>query len=191
MKIEYEATFTKINKEEIREKLTGAGAELIKPEFLQRRAAFHFPKGHEVAEGWIRVRDEGDKITMSVKVVDGDKIEDQKEICLKVDNFDNAISLLVTIGCVQKSYQETRRELWILDGVEITIDEWPFLEPFVEIEGESEVEVGSVAEKIGFDWSQAKFCSVTNLYEEKYGVSKEVINNQTPKIVFEMANPFA
>ena len=112
-------------------------------------------------------------------------------ICLKVDNFDNAISLLVTIGCVQKSYQETRRELWILDGVEITIDEWPFLEPFVEIEGESEVEVGSVAEKIGFDWSQAKFCSVTNLYEEKYGVSKEVINNQTPKIVFEMANPFA
>ena len=190
MKIEYEATFAKINKEEIRERLNQVPAKLVKPEFLQKRAVFRFPKGHEVAEGWIRVRNEGDKITMSVKVIDGDKIEDQKEVCLKVDNFEEAVSLLTAIGCVQKSYQETKRELWLLDGVEVTIDEWPFLEPFVEVEGKSEAKVKVVATKLGFNWNQAKFCSVTNLYEEKYGVSKEVINNQTPKIFFEMKNPF-
>ncbi|MFH1170738.1 MAG: CYTH domain-containing protein [Candidatus Vogelbacteria bacterium] len=190
MKIEYEATFVKINKDEIRKRLVTAGAKLLKPEFLQKRATFHFPNGHEVNQGWVRVRDESDKITLSIKVIDGDKIENQKEICLKVDSFTEAISLLTTLGCVQKSYQESKRELWLLDGVEVMIDEWPFLEPFVEIEGPSEQAVKEVAEKIGFEWSDAKFCAVGTLYAEKYGITEDKINNQTPKIVFEMENPF-
>ena len=49
--------------------------------------------------------------------------------------------------------------------------------------------VKQVAEKIGFEWRQAKFCAVGSLYAEKYGVSEDRINNQTPKIVFEMENP--
>ena len=190
MKIEYEATFVNIDKNKVRSMLKEAKAKLLKPEFIQKRTVFHFPSGHEVAEGWIRVRDEGDKITMSIKVIDGEKIEDQKEICVKVDNFNEAVLLLTTLGCVQKSYQETKRELWQLDGVEITIDEWPFLEPFVEVEGSSEIEVKAVSEKLGFKWGEAKFCDVSNLYSEKYTVTKDVINNHTPKIVFEMNNPF-
>lgn len=37
MDIEYEATFLDINKDKIRQKLKGIGAELIKPEFMQKR----------------------------------------------------------------------------------------------------------------------------------------------------------
>lgn len=190
MKIEYEATFPNINKDEIRQRLKAAGAILVRPEFLQKRCTFNFPVGHEVAGGWLRVRDEGDKITMTLKVVDGDKIHNQKEITLKVDDFAEAENLLVTMGCRKKSYQETKRELWVLDGVEITIDEWPFLEPCVEVEGQSEEVVKDVSEKIGFDYGQALFCCVTTLYQMKYGTSEEVINNQTPEITFECKNPF-
>ena len=65
MKIEYEATFFPVEKEEIRNKLKSLGAELVKPEFLQQRVVFYLPKGHGVEGGWLRVRDEGDKVTAS------------------------------------------------------------------------------------------------------------------------------
>ena len=137
-----------------------------------------------------RVRDEGEKITMSLKIVDGNKIENQKEIQLKIDNFNEGVSFLEATGATKKAYQESKRELWELNGVEITIDEWPFLEPFVEIEGRSEDEVKKVANKLEFDYSKAKFCAVDTLYSEKYGVSEDRINNHTPEVIFEMDNPF-
>lgn len=190
MKIEYEATFPNIDKDEIKAKLKESGAELIRPEFLQRRMAFKFPKGHEIEGGWVRVRDEGDKVTMSLKVVDGEKIENQKEICLRVNSLKEAELFLTTIGCKKKAYQESKREIWRLRDAEIAIDQWPFLEPFVEIEGESKVAVKKACEKIGLDYSKALFCSVGVLYNKKYGVSIDVINNQTPEIVFGGKNPF-
>lgn len=190
MNIEYEATFTNINKDEIRKKLTEAKADLIRKDFLQKRVVFNLPKGNHINGGWLRVRDEGDKITMSLKVVDGDKMHNQKETQLTVDNFEEARKLLLGIGCSEKAYQESKRELWSLDGVDITIDEWPFLEPFVEVEGKSEEQVKTVSEKIGFDYTQAKFCSVDTLYNEKYNITIDRINNHTPKILFEMKNPF-
>lgn len=190
MNIEYEATFWPINKTEARAKLQSVGAVLIKPEFLQKRKVFNLPKGHEIKGGWLRVRDEGDKITMSLKIVDGDRIENQKEICLKVDDFGEAVELLKTVGCEEKAYQETRREKWEIDGVEVTIDEWPFLEPFVEVEGKSEEVVRAVSEKLGFDWGQALFCSIDVLYSKKYGLDKIVFTDKAPLILFDMENPF-
>jgi len=188
MEIEYEATFKDINKDEVRTMLEKAGAELAKPEFLQKRATFNPP----VLDGrtWLRVRDEQDKITMSIKKIDGDKIHNQQEICLEVNDFASAVSMLNLIGCKEKSYQENLRELWMLDGVEIVIDEWPFLEPLVEVEGKSEEAVKMVSEKIGFDYNKALFCSASDLYKEKYNISLERINNETPLITFEIENPF-
>lgn len=190
MDIEYEATFPNINKEEVRKKLKSVGATLVKPEFLQKRVVFNLPKGHEVKGGWVRVRNESDKITMSFKVVDGDKIEDQKEICLVIDNFQNAEAFLIGIGCIKKSYQENKREKWLLDEIEITLDEWPFLEPFVEIEGKSEESVRKVSEKLGFNYDKAVFGSTDVLISQKYGISEDDINNNTPLIVFNGENPY-
>lgn len=188
MNIEYEATFLDIDKDEMRDKLKKAGAKLLKPEFLQKRITFNLPN---ISGGysWARVRDEKDKITMSFKEIKGDKIEDQKEICLTIDSFQNGVDFLEAIGCVRKSYQETKREIWKLDGAEICIDEWPFLEPFVEIEGKSEEEVVAVSQKLGFDYSAALFCAIGDIYSMKYGIPAEVVNNKIPKITFDMENP--
>ncbi|MBU4217162.1 CYTH domain-containing protein [Candidatus Parcubacteria bacterium] len=190
MNIEYEATYTNVDKDEVREKLQEAGAKLVKKEFMQKRAVFKLPEGNHINGGWLRVRDEGDRITMSLKVVDGNKIHNQKETMLTVDNFEEAKKFLAGIGCKEKAYQESMRELWELDGVDITIDEWPFLEPFVEVEGQSTEQVMKVSEKIGFNYNQAKFCSVDTLYSEKYNISTNRVNMETPQILFEMINPF-
>lgn len=192
MEIEFEATYTNTSKIQIRKKLKIAGAILVKPEFLQKRCTFNFPKGHEIEGGWLRVRDEQDKITLSLKVVSGNtRIDEQKEIELTVDSFESACELLKLTGCKQKAYQENLRERWELDGVEITIDEWPYLEPFVEIESDSEAKVKTVSEKLGFDYSKAYFGAVGGLYAEKYQIDENRINNHTPEILFDMEeNPF-
>jgi len=189
MQTEFEAKFTNINKDRIRGYLKKLNAKLIKPEFFQKRIAFHLPK-KTVKRGYLRVREEGDKVTISLKYVIGRKIEDQKETQLVVDSFENAVSLLRNIGCEMKAYQETKRELWQLNGVDITIDEWPFLEPFIEIEGKSENAVRSVSQKLGFDYKKAVFGAVDTLYNQKYGVPKDIINNHTPEITFSGRNPF-
>lgn len=190
MQIEYEATFIPVDKDEVRDRLKAARAELVRPEFLQKRSVFHLPEGHAITGGWARVRDEGNRITLSIKIIDGSAIDDQKESQIVIDSFEEGKQILTLLGCREKAYQETYRELWNLDGVEITIDTWPFLEPFVEIEGESESAVRSAAEKTGFDWLQAQFCAVGTLYSKKYNLSTEVINDRIPRIVFDMENPF-
>ncbi|MFH0854418.1 MAG: CYTH domain-containing protein [bacterium] len=189
MQIEFEATFPDISKNNAREMLKNADAKLIRPEYFQRRINFYVPD-NIVPNSWLRVRDEGDKITMSLKRNDGPSIENQQEICMEVDNFATAVNFLESLGFKQKSYQETKRELWKLDKAEITIDEWPFLEPFMEVEADSEREIKEVCEKLGLDFSKALFCPITVLYSMKYNIPEEYINNEIPKIIFEEKNPF-
>ncbi|KKS70397.1 MAG: hypothetical protein UV41_C0024G0001, partial [Candidatus Daviesbacteria bacterium GW2011_GWA2_42_7] len=159
MDIEFEATFTNIDKDKIRKILTSIGAKLVRSEYLQRRIVLSLPKGHEIKGGWLRVRDEGDKVTLTLKVVDGDQIENQKEVYLKIDDFEKAEQLLDLIGCKKRAYQESKRELWQLGDVEITIDEWPFLEPYLEIEGKSKESVKEAVDKMELDFSKALFCA--------------------------------
>lgn len=190
MQIEYECKFTDINKNDVRRRLKKAGARLVHPEFMMKRYVWHFPQGHWVKGGWPRVRQEYDQVTMSVKIVDGRKLQDQREICITVDDMAKARAILNAIGCIERAYQESKRELWKLGAVEITIDEWPFLEPFVEIEGQSDKAIRAASKKLGLDYKQAIFGSVDFQYADKYKVSLKKINQDTPLIKFKMANPF-
>lgn len=190
MKIEYEAKFLNIDKDEIRKKLKDAGAELIKPEFLQKRFNFHLPGDMREDRAWLRVRNEGDKITLSLKKIEGKEIHHQKELSLQVGDFDTAVAILKEIGCEVRMYQETKRELWMLDGAEVTIDEWPFLEPFVEVESDSEDNVRVVSEKLGFNWLDAVFSPVGKVYKMKYNVSPSLFEGENVRLTFEDKNPF-
>lgn len=190
MEIEYEAKFININKDEFRQKLKSVGAKLIKPEMLYKRTVFFPPKGYNIVGSWVRVRDEGDKITMSYKVTTNGDIKKQQETMLIVDDYQNACQFLLNLGCRQKAYQETKREIWNLNGVEITIDEWPYIEPYTEIEGKNEEEVKKVANVLGFDYKQAIFGAADQIISKKYGISENVINDEIKRIVFNERNPF-
>ncbi|KKR05275.1 MAG: hypothetical protein UT32_C0021G0003 [Parcubacteria group bacterium GW2011_GWC2_39_14] len=73
----------------------------------------------------------------------------------------------------------------MLGKTEITIDTWPGLEPFLEVEGKNEKSVISVVKKLGYDYSKAVFGAVDIKYQIKLGIPPDVINNKTPLISFE------
>lgn len=193
METEYEATFWPVNKEEMRRVLSDSGAHLEQPERLMRRLAFNLAPSEAIQNPertWARVRDEGDRVTMSVKSVTGSGIEDQKEAQVVIGSFEDGRAFLKAMGSSEKAYQESYRELWTLDGVEIMLDTWPFLEPFVEIEGASGEVVRAVAEKLGFDWARAHFGNVGSFYVSQYGITEDVIYNHTPRLAFGDELPF-
>lgn len=182
MNIECEASFYDINKDEIRQKLLELNANRVVFERIMRRVNYFIP---EVKNGWMRVRDEGAKITMSIKQWHGETIDDQKEVCLQVDSFEEALNFLDVLGFKRKSYQETLREEWDYHGVQITIDTWPGLKPFVEIEAENETIVKDVTKKLGLDYNDAIFGPVGVLYDRYLGISEKEINDEVSEITFE------
>lgn len=188
MGIEYEAKFLNVDIEEVRARLAAAGATLERPEFFQRRVVFDLPEANGDKHSFARVRDEGGIITMTLKRYTEASGEHPEETEVVVNDFDEAVELLTGLGCVPGSYQENRRELWSLDGADITIDSWPFHEPFVEVEAASIEEIQAVAEKAGFLWNEALFCSVSRLFKNKYGPEVEI--RRMPRLTFDMPHPF-
>ncbi len=192
MQTEWEATFWPIDKSEMRKRLKDAGAVMVYPERLMRRVNLYPPDEEYALRAWVRVRDEGGKITLSLKERTGDnsRIDQMGEIELTVDDFEKTRDLLRGLGCKDKNYQETKRELWQLDDVDITIDEWPFLEPFVEVEGTSEESVKAASTKLGFAWEKARFDTADKVYAERYGVDYQFVNRHIPILTFDVPNPF-
>lgn len=188
METEYEAKFLNVDKDEVRARLKGAGAELVKHEFLQKRYVFDLPGEKRSKHSFARVRDEGDKITLTWKEFSGGEIDHPKEIEIIVNDFDKAVEILAQIGCIASSFQESYRELWHLGEAKITIDSWPFYEPFVEVEAATEDAVRIASEKAGFDWNLALFCGVSKLFKMKYGDQWNI--REMPKLTFDMPNPF-
>ena len=183
MNTEFEATFIDVNIDDLRKKLIAMNAKLIRPETLMKRVIFYTPI--RMKNSWLRVRDEGDRITMSLKQILGNnKIEEQKEIELKINNFDEGVNFLKALDAKQKAYHETKRESWEYRGVEIDFDTWPGLDTFIEIEGDSEEAVKGVVADLGLDFSQAIFGSADIIYKKKLNIPVDIINNKTPVITF-------
>lgn len=171
MQAEIEAKFLDVDIESVRERLKKAGATLEYPMRDMRRVIIE-EEQHVAERSFIRIRDEGDKVTMTFKRKLARKGEDTisstHEIETTVGDFDTAVQLFAEAGWKYQSYQESRRELWLCDGVQVTIDEWPWIKPYVEIESGSEDIVRQVATKLGFTWSDAVFSSVNTVYRRAF-----------------------
>ncbi|MBP6943247.1 MAG: hypothetical protein KBB55_04375, partial [Candidatus Buchananbacteria bacterium] len=76
-----------------------------------------------------------------------------------------------------KAYQETKREKWLLGDVEVTIDTWPWVPTFVELEGPTEEEVKAAAQKLGLDWNQVMHGSVETIYQMHYDFTEAEIDH--------------
>ncbi len=165
MKTEIEVKFLNINIDAMRQKLRDAGAEIEQP---MRRVLIEEPH-HKAERSFIRIRDEGDKVTITYKRREGeDSLTSAKEIETTVGDFDTMVELFTTAGWSYTTYQESKRETWRYKDVEVVIDEWPWVDPYIEIEGDSEEAVKNAAKQLGFDWSEAVFGSVDVIYNRDY-----------------------
>jgi len=178
MQTEIEAKFINVNVDLIRKKLKDAGAKLIEPERLMKRHVFDYPDHRlEAIGGWVRVRDEGSKITMSYKQLNDRTLHGTKEVTLVIDDYEQAKQFLDSIGLIIDSYQETKRESWKLDDVDVEIDTWPWIPSFVELEAPDEASIKAAAKTLGFDWKDAMHGSVETAYQDVYDVTEEEIDN--------------
>lgn len=167
MNTEIEAKFANVIHDEVRAKLKELGAALEQPLRLMRRVVIHTP-GMTDKNAFLRVRDEGYRTTITYKQFDGDIVDGAKEHEVETSSFDEAINILSAAGLVYDTYQESKRENWRLNDVEIMLDEWPWLNPYLEIEGGSEEAIKHVTQLLGLDWTQALFGGVANVYRKQY-----------------------
>ena len=171
MKAEIEAKFVDVDIDDVRGRLKAAGAKLEQPMRLMRRVLIEEPH-HAATRSFIRIRDEGDKTTLTFKrraLPDEETtIDSTSELETTVGDFDTTIKIFAEAGWDYITFQESKRETWHLGRVEIVIDEWPWLQPMIEIEAETEEEVRNVAGAQGFSWDDAIFGSVDVVYHRDF-----------------------
>ena len=183
MQTEIEVKFCQIDIDDMRVRLEHAGAVCEQPMRLMRRQVFYTVDNDP--EAYIRVRAEGDKNTLTYKRFESIGLHGAKEVETPVDDYQATIDILVAGGLKPKSSQETKRETWMLDDAEVVIDEWPWLEPFIEIEGPSEVSVRQAADQLGLDWGQAVFGAATEAYRVSYpNLPPDMVMDDLPEIRF-------
>ena len=177
MKTEYEIVFTNIDRDEIIEKIKSLWWKQTKPNTLMKRVVFEHP--NDKKGSYIRVRDEWDKITCTYKKQLPWKLDinSVKELETEVKNFDTMVEIFRNLYLKEKSYQETYREVWeISDEVEIMIDLWPWLNPYIEIEAESEELVRKYVDLLWFNYDDGVFGSAFDVYEKELWLSYEYMN---------------
>ena len=178
MYTEIEAKFLDVDLLILRKKLKKIGAKLVHSEFLMKGKTFDFPdKKLEKIGAWIRVRNEHGKITLSYKRLLDRTLHGTKEAMIIIDNFDQACNFLLLLGLELVSFHETKREMWKYKNSDVTIDTWPWVPSFVEIESHTEGEIREIANILELKWSSALHGSVEVVYQRYFDVTEAEVDN--------------
>lgn len=162
--VEFEAKILGIELSAIRDTLNKIGAKKVDDYTYARYVFDTIPR---TSGRWLRLRTDGKRTSLTVKEISDNSITGTSEWETSVGDFDTTLEIIKRIGLAPKGYQENKRELYTLDDVEISIDTWPHLEPYVEIEGKNEVSVENVAKMLGFTGADLDTRNTKALYAEK------------------------
>ena len=169
MKTEIEVKFLNVNFDDVRDKLTALGGVCEQPMRLMRRVIIDTPEMIQNGrDAFIRLRDEGDKVTLTFKEFKEQSLTGAEEHEVVVSDFDTTLAILREGGLTRRSFQESKRETWRLNDVEVVLDEWPWLNPYIEIEADTEAAVHETAKQLGYDWNDAVFGSADKAYRIQY-----------------------
>lgn len=95
MQTEIEAKFLGVNHDAIRSKLKELGAECLQPMTTMKRVNMDYAdKRLEKSGGWLRVRDMGNRITLTYKNLESWSLSGVKEIEVNVSDCDKTLEWL-------------------------------------------------------------------------------------------------
>lgn len=174
MAIEFEAKIIEIDPHQMEKRIKELGGEKVSDTTIMRRYVYDITPGDQ--SKWIRLRDTGKEITLTVKEIIHDGIDGTHEVETVVGDFEATNELLGKLGYTPKGYQENKRTSFILDGARLEIDEWPMIPPYLEIEADSREEVVRVAEKLGYREDQLTGENTIQIYAH-YGINLNKIKN--------------
>jgi len=181
MPIEYEYQFRNYDKSKLIKEMKQLGAKK-KGEYLFRVNVFNHP--NKIEDTYIRVRDEGFRITMTYKYQPLNKFADENEII--IDDFDEAITILNNLGCKTKYYYEKIREIWNLDNCEIVFDTIPCNPEIMEVEATKKKDLIKLIKKLDLEKYRSQSYN-NDILKELFGFTipkteKQVTFNNSKKL---------
>lgn len=165
---EFETQILDIDKKKIADKLRELGAK-EEPEVLQKRWVYDMDKYSAESQGkWIRLRQVGNKKPMiTYKNKTGKGLGETKELEVEVSDFDKTAMILDQIdGFTGKYYQENKRHKFVLDDIEFTLDTWPMIPTFLEIEAKSEKRVHEALKMLGLSGKDDGHIGTVAIYHQ-------------------------
>ena len=171
---EIEVKFLNIDLKLIEKKLKDIGAKKIF-EKLYKRRVFDYPDLRLDKQGaWVRLRDEGDRVTLTFKQRVGIKTHDgtasdktMEEVEVEISDLAKTADILSKIGLKEKHYVENKRIRYQLGNIEFDIDSFPKLEPYLEIEASSWQEIDKAIKLLGLNPKDKKIFSTYQIYRLK------------------------
>lgn len=132
---EFETKILDINVAEIEEKLQKIWATFTEDTTLMKRRVFDI-QPHTKESKWkrIRLRQKGEKATLTYKDWWWNEIWGTKELEVKIWDFETMTKILQKLEWKGTAYQENKRKVYMLDDIEFCIDTWPKINPYLEIE---------------------------------------------------------
>lgn len=174
--IENELKILEVDKNEFIKKIKSMGAETVFENLKQCRYVYDIDSNDK--NKWIRLRTNGLVSTLTIKkILDTSKIDGTEEHEVEVSNFEETNKMLNIMGFKARSYQENLRSFYKLDDVEISVDSWPLIPTYAEIEGKNVDDVLKLTEKLNIDKSKITTKDVTSIYNDFYGIDLLKIEN--------------
>jgi adenylate cyclase, class 2 len=151
----------------LKKKLKELGIKRLGPVKL-RRWVFDLP--HKKGEDkYLRVRNDGKTSTLTYKHRKGRGLRNTEEIETEISDFDKVVKVLSKVSN-KIYYQENIRETYKYKDVEITINKWPKIPAYLEIEGPSEKKIYSCIKELKIDGKIIGNISTIKLYK-RYGIN--------------------
>jgi adenylate cyclase class 2 len=185
---EFEAKFLEIDVSKVRNKLKEMGGKLVHPNIRYVRSVYYrcgILKSK--ISSYARVRDEGNGVTITVKIFNDPDYPDEYEIHSSED-FDTTRQLMLALNLREKAFQETYREKWAMPSIkgvhEIVFDTIPGLPPYMEIDCTDKDTLFRMIDELKLDQTKMRFGAFDRVYEEYYGIPRDVINLRTKSLTF-------
>lgn len=130
---------------------------------LLRRWVFPLNKGKPYDE-YVRVRSDGKKSTLTYKFRKGKGLRNTEEIETEIENFEVAAKIFSKLF-KRKYYHENIRYTYLHGKNEVTINEWPGIPPYLEVEGPSVRDVKNCIKTLGIKGKDFGNTSIVELYK--------------------------
>lgn len=168
---EVEVKLLGIDPASITQKLLSLGAEkkfdgLLKVNYFDKEDGQIREKGD-----LLRVRQFGDERT-EVCYKTNKRVEDGFKVCdeyhLSGASFEDAVKLFENLGYKVTCSYEKRRTTFVRGDLEIVIDEYPQITPFIEIEGVDTDAIEKLIVDLGLTENERSSHAINGLIKEKY-----------------------
>lgn len=177
---EIEVRFLEINPDNLKSKLKNLRAQDLGEDYFKEILFYHTdPVFSDNQKRMVRIRQNKDGITLTYKHNLEHSATGTKEIEFSIDNIEKAQMFLEENGWLFSRFVEKKRHSFLLNNVQVDIDFYPKIPPFVEIEGESEEALKETAKLLELDWKDVEFRSSRVFIIENYKIPLDTLKYYT------------